>query len=154
KTKETEERGKKQLKKYRSLTDNQSIPAYLIFLNDNEPYFEIINIDNDSKNDEEKQNIVILNFPGQCNARFNEKINRIKKNEKKIVDYFKYECLILTFLIFGIGFFSKKYCYQINITDLSLLIMIIALRIIPYASKLKFLGIEFERLIKENSDMP
>ncbi|MDR3012212.1 MAG: type I restriction enzyme HsdR N-terminal domain-containing protein, partial [Chitinispirillales bacterium] len=39
KTKETEERGKKQLKKYRSLTDNQSIPAYLIFLNDNEPYF-------------------------------------------------------------------------------------------------------------------
>jgi hypothetical protein len=145
--------GKKQLQRYRSFFSEKNIPAYLVFPKDVTPYFEIINIDIDNddlkinKNDTEYKNgNIILNYHAHLNARISENIQTIKKEEKKVVDIFKIESWIIGIVVFIIGFLSKIGLFTLDAKDLSLLGITIALFLIPYAGKLKILGLEFERL--------
>ncbi len=152
KTPEMINRGKEQLKNYLSVFNNKNIPTYLVFPKKDEPYFQIENINlyeqNDDKNEEEQYSIT-FNYSAQRVARINEEASIIKKEKVKVIDTFKIICWIVSGCVFTIGFLSKLKLFDISATDLSIIGTSIALIIIPYASKLKILGIEFERLVKE-----
>lgn len=157
KSKETIFSGKKQIQKYRSSFSDKNIPAYLVFPKDIEPYFEIINIDDDdlkiNQNIEEYKNEnIILNYDAQLNARITENIDAIKEKEKKVIDVFKVESWIIGIAVLVIGVLSKIGLFTLDAKDLSLLGVVIALFLIPYAGKLKILGLEFERLKGDKSE--
>ncbi|MDR0319934.1 MAG: hypothetical protein LBI28_00385 [Treponema sp.] len=147
--------GKEKLQKYRSFLGEKTIPAYLVFPKNDAPHFEIINIDDDELktdiNVDENKNI-ILNYYAQLNARINENIDVIKEKEKKVIDIFKIESWIIGIAVLVIGVLSKIGLFTLDAKDLSLLGVAIALFLIPYAGKLKILGLEFERLKDDKSE--
>lgn len=69
------------------------------------------------------------------------------KNKKEIVvDSFKFACWILAFVVLIIGILAKLKIFELDATDLTIISIVIALILVPFASKLKILGFEFERL--------
>lgn len=148
--------GKGQIQKAKALLKAADIPAYLVFPSNDEPYFEVMEVkkdtdetNNKSENDEKKENTLVLNYPGQKNARLSKVAVDYKEKQKKVIDYFKISSWILAGCIFILGLLSKLKIIEITATDLTLIGAIIALILIPFSSKLKFLGIEFERLTKK-----
>ena len=157
KSKETIYSGKEQLRKYRSFLKDKNIPAYLVFPKDVDPYFEIINIDDDDLKMDEKvteyqSTKIILNYDAQLNARINENVDIIKNEEKKVIDKFKIESWIIGVVTLIIGILSKIGLFTLDAKDLSLMGIAVALFLIPYAGKLKILGVEFERLKSDKNE--
>lgn len=70
---------------------------------------------------------------------------RHMKQHKKQFEQFKAVCLILAALILGLLIADLSGLISISAIHLALLITIIGLALAPYASKIKFAGVEFER---------
>jgi hypothetical protein len=153
KSSETVHMGIEQLQRYRSVAKNPGIPGYLVFSIDEEPYFEVLNIDKISNQNlvANSENMLFgLNYSAQRVSRIAEEATIIKKEKEDTVDSFKWTCWSTAIVIFILGVLSKFKVLTLNATDLTILGAIIALILVPYSSKLKILGVEFERLTGEN----
>ncbi len=146
--------GKEQLKKYLNELKLIDVPAYLVFPSVNEPYFEVerITIDEQSNIDSESiEGYNILNFNMQKQTRVIEKIEKTKIDKDKARDSFKIVCWILSALLVLLLIIQKTSLISLDTIDISILGAAIGLFIIPFANKLKILGIEFERFQREKS---
>jgi hypothetical protein len=141
----TIESGKRQLEKARSLIKNKSIPLYLVFSKNESPFFEVINIDNEEEGDV----IEKLDYKTQRTSRRAEEATLIKDKREEEINNLKPICRIISIIIFLIGVVSKIRCFNLDIgtVELALIVLAVGVLLIPYASKIKFLGIEFERFI-------
>ncbi len=136
------EMGKRQISKYKQLLGNKNIPTYLVFPESIKPYFSILDI-----SDTENENTMSsLNYKGQKNSRIAEEVREIKHKKERTIDNFKIICWILAVIVLFIALLNKYCSFNISAIDLTLLGLIIGLVLIPFASKLKILGVEFERL--------
>lgn len=139
--------GKRQLRDYlHSLPDN-TIPAYLVFPKEDDPYFEVLNI-NPNKDSEELENIEHIDYGSQRIARLSEKAKEAEIEKKGVIDKFQWVAWALAFLITALLVSKKMFGFSLDATDLTLIGGVIGLIMIPFAGKIKFIGIEFERLNK------
>lgn len=138
-----------QLNKYRSFLKNKDIPAYLVFPLEEDPFFEVLNIDtfaHSQVTEHEESKPSGLNYTAQRISRIAEAANAIKQEEVETVDTFKMTCWTVAVAVFAIGVVAKFKIINLSTTDMTILGVVIALILIPFASKLKILGVEFERL--------
>jgi len=150
--------GKKQLQNYLSQLDNENVPAYLVFPSDNEPGFEIesvrksLNIDNEIVAEAQSSIISLnnrLNYIGNRNARISEKVEIVSKQKGKTINALNWICWLSCPIVLIIGILNYLKVLKLTAIDISFLASVIGLLIIPFASKLKILGIELERYKKE-----
>ncbi len=144
--------GKSQIKKYLTELKDMTIPSYLVFPAEYSPFFQMERIFIGEKNEVNQEPLhdeEFLNYIYQRNARISEKYEKKKTEKKRAIDIFKIVCWCLAAIIITIGILNKISKINVNAIDLSLLGVAIGLFIIPYANKIKILGMEFERLEKE-----
>ena len=147
KTNQLVEAGKKQIRNYLDSLPDNSIPAYLVFPKIEYPYFEVIRV-NPEENLGTVRDIDNISYSSQRIARLSEKVKQTENEKKDTIDKFSYIAWILAFLIAVLFIVRKVWGFDLNAVDLSLLAGIIGLVLIPFANKIKFLGVEFERLNK------
>ncbi|WZL80231.1 hypothetical protein QBE53_10485 [Vallitaleaceae bacterium 9-2] len=143
--------GTDQLRRYvQELNLPEEIPTYLVFPKDVDPFFEVIEVDANISNLDvaEYKSVKSIDYNLQRKARLAEKANKAEKKKEEVVDRFSLVSWILAGILFGIGVGSKIWSFTLSATDLTLLGAIIGLIIAPFASKIKFWGIEFERFRK------
>ena len=149
KSKESLEFGKRQIENYIKNLPDSSVPAYLVFPKEKEPFFEVQRIIFDSETNRVIEEDVIdksqLDFSMQKQSRISERIEKNQRERSTTVDRFKWISWILAILILVIGILNKCKVFSIDATDLAIIGACIALIILPFSNKLKFLGMEFER---------
>jgi hypothetical protein len=149
KTPEMIRMGTEQVQKYVSYLKNKNIPVYLVFPKDEAPFLEIIKIDPQnlkSLREVSEETSFIPNYIAQRNSRIAEEADIVSKKKEKVIDTFKIICWIVAGITLVIGVLSKLKVIDLDATDLTIIGAVIALILIPFASKLKILGVEFERL--------
>lgn len=141
--------GKKQLESYLKNLPDYYVPAYLVFPKNKQPFFEIQRIEFDSETNKIIKKTVVdkseLDFKMQKQSRLSERIEKNQKERTATIDKFKWISWILALVILIIGVLNKLKYLTIDTTDLAIFGVVIGLIILPFASKLKFLGMEFER---------
>lgn len=157
KSKELISRGQEQLKKYLSSLPNNQIPAYLVFPKSEAPFFEIINIHKEGEEIENNYNIIQnLDYRLFRNTALSQNANTVQEKKKKVFNSLGVVSWILAGLLLILLVFKKIYNFNLDGTDTVLIGGIVGLVLIPFASKAKFLGIEFERYTdakkEKNSD--
>jgi hypothetical protein len=80
------------------------------------------------------------------NSRLTEEISKISDEQEQTIGYFQILCLVSAIFVFLILMADILNLFKIDTQRLALIGVIIGLFILPYASKLKILGFEFERL--------
>ena len=147
-TPQSEKSGKSQIESFLKALGNTSVPAYLVFGSEGAPSIEIQRI---SFGDEDVQNTErifsaesILDFTTLTKSRRNIMIAETNNERKRVVDRFFIVCWVCGVAIGLILLFR----IPLSGLDLILIGAMICLILLPYASKLKFLGLEFERLSK------
>lgn len=147
-TPEIERQGEKQLVSFLKALGKMSIPAYLVFRDEGSPPFIIKRFKPKDENEEISQEIEakdILPYSTLRESRLNVVIEETKDERKKIVDKFWIICWIFAAIV--IYLFYKDYFEKIAISNSQLTLIIFAaiLILLPFASKLKILGVEYER---------
>lgn len=152
KSKQAIEQGKKQIELYLSYLRNKLTPAYLVFPKDNAPFFEVVDVSSSTKPNGDDTHIdddgIRFNYTAQRNARVSEEAGIVKQQQDHVVDRFKTVCWTCALTLLVISVLAKVGMYVITSVDLAILGTILACILLPYASKLRILGFEFERLIK------
>jgi hypothetical protein len=152
-TTSTEDMGRRQLKSYLSALEVKSIPTYLVFLRVGTPPFEIIRVyiteDEITKSQEETKSAEIPTYETLTKSERNLSALVKKKAHKRQVDQFTAVSLILAAFVIGLLISDLTGKLTISATELTLLVIFIGLVLVPWASKIRFAGIEFERLRKK-----
>jgi hypothetical protein len=146
--------GRNQLLKYLTDIGDYSIPTYLVFPKPHTPFFEIKRLHFNRQNEQTEVEIVRdeteFDFKMQKRARISERVEKNQTQTKNTIDNFKWFCWSLAFIIMALGILKKCNVLEIDATDLALGGALFGLIILPFASKLKFLGMEFERFEKKD----
>lgn len=154
-TNEIEMLGKKQLATFLNAMGKTNLPAYLVYGSSGDPPFEIQRV----KFKEAESKDIVTTFSAESIPTFNTlkisnrnfKIAETREKLNEIIDkYFFVVCFICAFSLILVlyGTLFKK--ILVSTQDLILIGATVALILLPFASKIKFLGLEFERLTKEN----
>jgi hypothetical protein len=80
------------------------------------------------------------------NSRLTQEISKIANEQESTIDYFQILCLVSAIFVFLVLIADILNYFKIDVQRLALIGVIVGLFILPYASKLKILGFEFERL--------
>lgn len=143
--------GREQLKPFLKAASNSSIPTYLVFEKESPPFYEIEKI---LVNDQETMMPLFAEKPLDYDilkqSGRNILITRKKAENKDAFDVFKIACWICVVLVFVVFVLDALGRIELSEKQLVLLSGAIALAIIPFASKLKILGVEFERMKEGN----
>ncbi len=126
--------------------------AYFVLPKDTEPYFEIIRVPNDAYTIKQADNITLIDYKSVRNSVLCDKANLTEEKKKKAVDNFWLLSRILAIATILLFLIKKIFTVTIDSTDITLIGGFIILTLIPYASKVRFFGIEFERLSKAKND--
>lgn len=153
KTKETEKLGKKQLANFLNAMGKTNVPAYLVYSSIEAP-FEIQRVNFE---EEELENGVatfsaesIPTFTTLRSSKRNFKIAETREEINRISDkYYFVVCGICAFSLILVLYGNLFKKLSVSSQDLVLIGATMALILLPFASKIKFLGLEFERLTKE-----
>lgn len=89
--------------------------------------------------------MVSLDYNLQRRSRMAEKLISVESSKKEAIDKFSYVSWIIALILFILAATCKYFEIQLDATDLVLLGAIIGLILAPFANKIKFWGIEFER---------
>jgi len=145
----TEAAGRRQLRSLLSALEVRTIPAYLVFLREGTPPFEIVPV---SMPEDEigqlREQTVIAGVPPYDVLTSSERnvSLRVKKNaQKKQVDRFLAVSMLLAAFVLGLLIASLRRQIFFSATELILLVIFVGLVLAPWASKIKFAGLEFER---------
>lgn len=145
--------GKQQLKTYLSSLKQSDIPAYLVFPKDSHPFFEIQRVKIDTEEEASELDDIhsygLLNFQMQKQSRLAARIEKTKDKKDTTTTNFNRICWGLSVALFILLIVIKFTSFSLDATELTILAASVLLAIIPFASKLKILGVEFERLQKE-----
>lgn len=153
--------GEMQLASFLGALGNPDIPTFLVFEgNEQKPFvIERVYFSKDKKNDNLREELKLADLPDYKILRESAKnldVNRKKRDQEKTLDVFKIVCWIMAGILFIGVIFDIVKVITINANQLALIGATVALIIIPFASKLKLLGMEFERIMdksdKENKD--
>lgn len=136
-----------QLKTYSSILGDETIPLYAVFGTDGEPPFEIYHFPKGLKRGEYHP-ARVSKVPDLSTLN----IRRIRRNRDKIFNFFLAICWILAIIVTILLYFDFTGDIDISTQRLTLIGIIIALFLIPFASKLKILGFEFERFIEKRQN--
>lgn len=144
--KESENAMVEKLKRYSTTLGDTTIPLYVVFSANNTKGFEVYLI-----KDENTKNLLefIPNIPQFKSLKNNYLTKAAKKNEEDIKEnfnWFKYGCFISAFILAILLYYDFKGCISITKERLGIIVIIILLFVIPFARKLKILGLEFEVL--------
>ena len=150
-TSQTEKFGKEQLRTFLKASSNPSIPTYLVFDKEQFPFYEIEKI---LVNDPEAMMTIVTEKPLDYNILKKSGKNIVialkKEEKKKAFDGFRIVCWISAFLVVIILLLDIFGDIELTEKQLVLFAVFIFLLIIPFASKLKILGVEFERITEKN----
>jgi len=149
---QSEKFGRQQLASYLSEIGNPAIPAYLVFDAPGTPPFEIerVRFDEPDQNLKEKYMESPPDFQLLKASRRSTVVAEKKEQKKIALDKFMLICFVCAFIsgvLFLMDLFSS---FEMTEAQLLLLGATIALVIIPFAGRLKILGVEFERLEKKS----
>jgi len=141
---------RQQIASYLEGLPDSSIPTYLVFPSDQPPYFDVLRIvlgigDGiliEESIDPSEQ----LDFKRQRRARIAEKTQDVGKEKNNTIERFRSKCWWSAGILFAIGILNKTCIINLSTIDMTILGACVGLVILPYASKLKILGVEFERL--------
>ncbi|MDD5569650.1 MAG: type I restriction enzyme HsdR N-terminal domain-containing protein [Bacteroidales bacterium] len=147
--KESENIAIEQLKKYAEILGDDTIPLYLVFGADNTEGFEIYFLTEDNGKEVLKLIPTIPQFRNLKNSFLSKAVSKNEKDKKKFFNWFRFICWFLASIIFLLLYFDFKGCISITTERLGIIAIIIGLVIVPFARKLKILGLEFERLIDD-----
>jgi hypothetical protein len=86
------------------------------------------------------------------NSRLSEEISKISDEQEQTEDYFQILCWISAIFVCMLLVADYLNIYKIDVQRLGLIGLIVGLFILPYASKLKLLGLEFEKLTLSKKD--
>jgi hypothetical protein len=151
KSKEFIARGRDQLNKYLGSLPDNSIPTYLVFPKESEPFFEIINV-HKPDDDPDRNDISNFDFKAIRTSVLSEKAKDAEDKKKAEIDNFLKVSWLLAFLVLVLLIIKKLVNFTLDTVDMALIGSVLALILIPFASKIKFLGIEFERINKAKSE--
>lgn len=151
--------GKDQIRKYLDYIEDKSIPTYLVFPLDVDPGFEIERIklfeeDNKKNYIAEAQTVIqTINYSGQRNSRFAEKIIRAeekKDNTKKLI---KGICWFSAPIFAAIGLLNHLGKITLSSIDLIFLAAVFGVILLPLGAQIKILGFEIGILKKEREEI-
>ena len=143
--------GIQQLRAFAEHVDTPDIPTYLVFPRIEDPGFEIERVylksarPSDEYVAESQTAIQTLNFDGQRNARYFEKGQDLTQQKKDTRNRMLLVSWLAAPAVLALGVLNYLRILSLSATDLTLLGATLGLLLIPFASKLKMLGIEFER---------
>lgn len=152
KTKHLVEIGKEQLRMFLKALPDSTIPAYLVFPKVDQPYFEVLRVNLCNDNTTETENIDSIDYNSQRIARLSEKAKKTETEKKETIDNFRILAWVLAALMAVLLALKKIFSFGLDATDLLLVGGVVGLALIPFASKAKFLGIEFERYSKAKNE--
>jgi len=133
----------RQVLSYLKLMGNPDLHTYLVgFESNNRLAIYVLNSENEWT-EIKKENFA--NYESVTASVITNTKERIKQTKEKNVDRFKVICLILAFITFVLLVLSICNVFELSANEMALLGATVALIIIPYAAKLKILGVEFER---------
>ena len=149
------ESAKSQLIKYRKILDDTQIPAYIVLTAD-EDDFEVYMFRTGTDVDEERDDLLEITINDiipyvslSAGSRSNAK-EVVSSEIKKETDKFRLCCWILAACSLLAAILDNIQFISISSTQLTLFGVAVALVIIPFANKLKILGVEFERLADDH----
>ena len=120
-----------------------------MFPKEQSPFFSIRKLNFNQKTKKIEEEIVKdtfeLDFLMQKQSRISELIEKNKLERKSIVDLFSWISWTIALIVIIIEILKMSKIIVIDTTDLAIIGSCIGLIILPFANKLKFLGMEFER---------
>lgn len=142
----------RQLEAYTTAMGDDQVPTYVVFGKEGDEPFEIYHIEKGVDDKETLSSVALKKIPDFSifkNSKIRKSIEQAEKERERAIDYFLIICWILA--IGGIVLLVVDFMGLIKITAerLSLIFLIMILFVIPFASKLKILGVEYERLKKK-----
>lgn len=152
KNKESENLAKQQLKKYAQTVGDSTIPLYVVYSIDQEPYFELFFLTEQNGVEILKPIYQVPTFTSFKNSSISKQIIQVEKEKKNTYDLFKIICWLLAAIIIGLLYLDFKECIKLTPERLGIIAIISGLIIVPFARKLNILGVEFERLYEERTE--
>ncbi|MBN4063081.1 MAG: hypothetical protein COA82_07910 [Alkaliphilus sp.] len=133
---------------------DQSVISCMVYPIDDEPYFGVYEINNYAGV------IISTNLPkfndkyykGKRNAILSGKARNAEKKKKSEVNRLSFASWLSALIIFNIFILQIIKIIELDAISITLIGVIIGLVIIPFASKIKFFGIEFERYTREKKE--
>lgn len=125
--------------------DDKSIQLYLVYGKDGIPPFEIYNL----KQEDKTLNLVpvrISDYLISKNTKYSKILTNNKKNRVKFNNILLFICIVLSAILITLLVLDFIGFIEITINRLIIIGITVALIIIPFANKIRFLGIEWERL--------
>ena len=136
--------------RYKILLGGKNVPAFVITPSINENLeFDIYDVTDSG----ELEALDFNNFPTYASLLSSVKaLNKAqnKTDTKDTIDKFKMMCFVFSGIIFIILILDIMKIFCLTSQQLTLLGVSIAIALIPYATKLKILGVEFERFENNN----
>lgn len=136
-----------QLKQLSALSENKNLQLYLVFGSQNKDWFEIFYLTQDNWSPK-LELVPTPNFQSIKGSSIWKRINNVLLEKNAIIDYFKYSCWMLGWILFSIIIIDVFYKPVINNERFLMLLTIVVLIILPVTKKLSILWLEFERLNK------
>lgn len=131
---------------------NSTIPTFLVYSESFEPFFSIHQVFFDSPEDRFRTECIpsrsILYYSYLRRSRLIEESRKPAEKKEKTMDHFRILCWITSIALLIIAILIKLSILSTTSTGLALLCGGFTLLILPFASKLKILGVEFERYEK------
>lgn len=142
----------RQLATYTKAMGDVQVPTYAVFGKEGEESFEIYHIEKGVDGKETLSPVAlrrISDFSIFKNSNIRKSIEQAETKKKRVVDEFRVVCWILAIVVMALLVLDFTGLIKITPERLSLIFLIVILFVMPFASKFKFLGLEYERLKKE-----
>ncbi|HCC25351.1 MAG TPA: hypothetical protein VJB13_00020 [Candidatus Nanoarchaeia archaeon] len=152
KTPESTKMALRQLETYTKAMGKEEVPTYVVFGKEGEVPFEIYHIEKGADGEEPLLSTALKKIPDFLffkNSKFRKLIDQAEKQRKEAIDYFLVGCWMLAIGGVVLLIVDFRGLIQITAERLSLIFLVAVLFVIPFASKLKILGVEYERLKKK-----
>lgn len=139
----------RQFENFSKVLGDEKVPIYVVFGKEGEPPFEIYYLQEEVSAKEKSQPIKISKVPDFTifkSSKISQEISKKEENRKTTMNWFQIVCWIIAFLVLVLLILDFFNILVITPERLAIIGVIAGLIIIPFASKLKILGVEFERL--------
>lgn len=143
----------RQLQAYAKALGDDQIPTYIVFPAEGTPPFEIFFLRRSISEDNHELTAQIERIPDYSvmkSSKIRKEILEAEKKRKSTLDWFQVICFLLSIAL--VVLLVLEFLGKVKLTPERLVLIgaIIGLIVVPVASKLKILGVEFERYKKED----
>lgn len=140
----------RQLKVYSKAIGDEQVPVYVVFGKYGDPPFEIYHLKKEEFGECEELKIDrVPDYSIFKNRKIRQIIDQIEKKRERTINYFQIICWIMAFFTAVLLVLDFLNILKITPERLALIGVIAGLIIVPFASKLKILGFEYEGLKKK-----